>query len=943
MKLSVFLSAFWILVGGLPAVLLGQDGAPSGEAPSVVTVEVRSELPASRIPGLSSLVEIEPGEPLTEDRVRRTLRNLQASGRVAEAAVYRRPGPGGTGVVAVVVVWANLLVERIELTGNLGLGERALRGALEQRVGQPLSESRLLRGLYRLEDRLVQAGFFEGQARLQVARQGESDRVVVRYAIEAGPRTTIGEVRFVGTPPQEGSGVGPFSLRELIDALQARPGDPAQEPRLAEDGERLRRWLVEQGYRTATVAGPVRSEGSTPGSIDLLYTVDLGPPVEVEVVGAELKELRKEGLLPFLEEEGYESALLIRAKSRIRAYFQSKGFFFAEVSLREVVQEDLLKIVIEVQPGPKLRLAQVRFEGNESVPDHQLADLMATRPRSRIRPGGGRIVSEVLEEDLDNLRDFYALQGFRSAVVGEPVIAQEEETLILEIPIDEGPRRQVSSLKWTGTAAAPMDEWLMEAPLAEGGPYHPRLLEETLNGLRARFRAEGYDQVRVDSRVEIFNEDLVDVTITVDEGPQMLLDRLIVRGNLATKPQVIRRFVEIEPGQPVSRSRLLEVERRLSRLGIFSRVDVDISPGEIGGYDRDVVVRVEEGRARRLSYGFGYDSEDGVRGLLGYSHVNLGGRAVSLQMRARASETDNRFQLVLRQPYLGRWDLPVSYTLFSFDGDRETFEQTSVGLRIDSRKEVGFGNVGLAFDYRTVQLDNVEELIRLEPQDREIDVLSVIPSLLLDRRDDPFDPTDGWSSSVTLQHALPILSTDADFLKLFVQQTGYWSLGSAGVIAASVRGGAIESLGEPVTVDPQTGATINPVPIGERFFAGGRTSHRAFDRDLLGIDGETRITRLDEDGRVVELLPGGGNGLFLLNLEYRFPVVGALGGTVFADAGNVWADWRDFDSDELRYGVGLGLRYRSPIGPVRLEVGWNLDTLPGEDSAEVHLNFGNPF
>jgi len=940
MKTGTYLALLSVLLWALPGqpALAVQGEILAEDLPVVSAVEVRSELSRDEIPDLLQLVDLVPGEPLTEESVRRTLRNLQANGRVAEAAVYSRPASEGEGVVAIVAVWANLLVKGVELQGALGLPERRLRSSVSQPVGQPLSESRLLQGLYRLQDQLEDSGYFSAQVRLEVERRPEVHQAIVRYLVTAGPRAEVDSIQFEGD-------LGPFQPVQLEAPLEASPGVPFDERVLSEDPERLRRFLVAEGYRSARVTLQERQSSPRGQGVALSYSVEVGPKILVEAQGAELGELRKKGLLPFLDLDGYDSALLIRARSRLVRYFQGKGYYQVRAELREEhPQPGQLKVVVEIDLGPQLRLQEVRFAGNETVPDSQLAALISTRPRSRFRPGGGRLVTTVLEEDLDNIRSFYALQGFRLATVGEPVIEIDGEDLRLEIRIDEGPRRQLASLKLTGETSVPVQDWLASTALRVGGPYHPRLQEEAVNALRARYRAEGFDWVQIEPKVVIIHDDLVDLTLRVNEGKRMSLDRLVIRGNLTTQPQVIRRLVELEPDEPVSRSRLLEAERRLARLGIFSRADVELSPGEIGGNARDVVVRVEEGRARRLSYGFGYDSDDGVRGLLGFSHANLWGRAISLRLNARASEEDSRFQMVLRQPYLGRWEIPVSYSIFSFDGRRESFEQRSVGLRIDGRKQISDrSSFGLAYDYRRVELENVEELIRVDPQDREIEISSIIPSLLVDRRDDPFDPTEGWSSAVNLQYAFPVFSTDANFLKIFVQQSGYLSLGPAGVLAASFRTGAIEPFDGEVFFDEELGTTNNPVPIGERFFAGGRTSHRSFGRDLLGIDGKTRIARLDEAGGVTELLPGGGNGLLLASLEYRFPIIGSLGGTVFGDAGNVWLDWRDLNFDEIRYGLGVGLRYRSPIGPVRLEVGWNLDTLPGESSTEVHLNFGNPF
>ena len=228
----------------------------------------------------------------------------------------------------------------------------------------------------------------------------------------------------------------------------------------------------------------------------------------------------------------------------------------------------------------------------------------------------------------------------------------------------------------------------------------------------------------------------------------------------------------------------------------------------------------------------------------------------------------------------------------------------------------------------------------VEREVRDLEISSLTPNFFIDRRDDPLDPTRGWSTSLQLEAALPFLSAEAACVKLFWQQTAYRPLGSFGLLAASLRFGAIEAPSD-APADPTVpeGLANAQVPVSERFFAGGRTSHRAFERDQLGILGETLLERDNDD-----LLELGGNGLFILNVDYRFPIAGPLGGTFFFDLGNVWADWRDLDASELEAGVGLGIRYRSPIGPLRLEIGWKVGSdLPEADSAVFFLSFGNPF
>jgi len=216
-----------------------------------------------------------------------------------------------------------------------------------------------------------------------------------------------------------------------------------------------------------------------------------------------------------------------------------------------------------------------------------------------------------------------------------------------------------------------------------------------------------------------------------------------------------------------------------------------------------------------------------------------------------------------------------------------------------------------------------------------------VPSFFWDRRDDPIVPARGWSSLLQLQYAFPSSGTDTEFLKVFAQQTQYLNLGRPGVVAASLRVGGIEPYGMlPARPDsPLAGFPSRDVPIGERFFAGGDTTHRAYGRDELGIRGESLLLDSNRTGYI----PVGGDGILLLNLEYRFPVFDGFGGTVFFDSGNVWPDWRSISLSGVKNGIGLGARYLSPIGPIRAGIGWKLDRDPGESSYELFFNIGNPF
>lgn len=938
--------------------------------PVVTAVEIRSDAPLQ--PGsrneVRQLVALEPGERLTEERVGRTLRNLQASGLASRVEVLSRPAPEGAGVVAVVVLRANVQVTEVRVEGDPGEVDRErLVDALFQRAGEPLIESRLVRGVYRLQEILEEEGYFEARVRLAPEVDEEGRRAVVVYRVEAGPRATVGAVRFEGER-------GPFTADELRQPLRLAEGAPFRRRLLERDAERLESWLLRQGHRAARVEEPSADYRPEDHRVTVTLPLRVGPEVKVRVEGAERERLRKNDLLPILGDEGYDEALLLLTEERVRRWYQERGHYDVEVGSRQERRDGVLEVVLEVEPGPVYRLQELRLEGNERVSDERLRQLMATSPAGPLTGlplvgTGGRLVQATLSEDLDNLRSFYALHGYTEAKVGPPRVERRDGGLSVTVPIEEGPRQKLVSLDLRGVEALDVAELRASLPLQEGGAFHPRLLEDSLNRIRARYDRQGYDSAQVSGRVERGGDGtLVAVTVEVLEGPQTVVDRVIVRGNRRTDGEVIRRAIELDRGEPVSRSRLLEAERSLYRLGIFSRVSLEITPAPLGATTRDVVVRVEEGSVRSLRYGLSveYNDEDeepwSPGGSVGYSHANLFGRAITLSMDARVLSRSSQYRLFVDQPTLLGLDLPTTYSLFRNEERRASFDVTRRGVRMESVRELSDRlRIGLAYDYRIVEnapLDRVATVDDLRREDQTLRVASLIPNLLYDRRDDPLNPSHGFSSLLQLQYAFPAINAEADYLKGFVQHSHYLPLGF-GTLAVSARLGAVEPLSplpreirDPF-IPPGADLPSEDVFLAERFFAGGESSHRAYGRDDLGILFDTCVGSggevdpncaatlfPDADG---EVTPAGGNGLALVNVDLRVPVFGAVEGVLFVDSGNVWADWRQIDVTDFRSGVGLEVRYASPVGPLRVGVGFPVDPYEGAADRVFFVSLGAPF
>ncbi len=909
-------------------------------------VELRLDGPIGRRAELTSLVAIRAGALLTEQKVRRTISNFQATGLFSEVDVLSRPDPPGPDglprptVTAVIVLRARTWVSSVELRGSYKLSDRTLLRVVTQKEASPLVEERVLESVYALKDLLHESGYREASVRLEVNPRRAPGRVAIAFRIDSGPRAAIAAIDFEGD-------LGSFKAGELRAAMRTLIGGRYDAERVEADVSRLGRWLRRRGHLGARVERPRETYDATAGGMLLTYSVSVGPFVELETTGIAPERLKRRGFLPFLKDESLDELSLEQQCLRLEEHLQSKGHYHAKVACALESNDDGQVLRIDVDRGQVYQLTEIDFTGNAEVPAEELLALMRTAPRKRLSPGSGRLIRSQLEEDFDNIRSYYLLQGFGEVEIGTLTITENASDLGLEIEIREGPRQRLVDFTFSGLEILDLDQVRANLPLTPGGPYHPVLLDDSLNIVRALYEDQGFSSVTVLPHLD-WNDDrtLVDIHFEVDEGPQAVVDRLILRGQRRSKTEALRRLISLEEGEPVSRRRLLEVERDLYRLGVFSKVDVEQRAVSESSEKRDVVVRLEEGNRYRLAYGFSYHSDDGPGGLLSITRANVGGRGDRLQLDLRGNDLDSRFRLLYDQPLLGRLNLPVTYSLFSETQDRDSFSVTSLGAQTAVTWDRPSIRLRGVIEYRSVEIEQTTlEFLDLDPEDieredREVEILSLIPIFYLDRRDDPLDPELGWSSAVQLEYAIPFEQAEVHFLKLFWQHTHYFPLGRAGSLAASFRLGAIEPLDDNAELDPLVPADLPSalVPVSERFFAGGRTSHRAYDRDQLGIPGAT----LFPSGN--ELVEVGGNGLALLNLDYRFPIADPVGGIVFFDYGNVWADWRDLDAGDLKPGAGLGVRYASPIGPIRLEIGWKLDPEPGEDKDPVFfLSFGNPF
>lgn len=918
-------------------------GPPEGrEFVSSITFRTDS---AFDLGGVPDLIPLQAGQRITIRDVRNSISRLYATGDFRDIIVE---GETADDTIAVTFV----------LSVNYRIGETSIEGAddlrsraeaeVKVREADVLSLAAIDRSAGAIARMLAGRGYLEAVVEPETEFFRETNRADVIFHVELGPEAKIRDISIDGDPE-------PFTIAELEKVMRLDRGDVFRQSRAVDAAQRLQSHLIRRDYRQARVRFARHEYNESTGTAQLFFTLDLGPKVRVEVEGVPRRSVRRQ--IPFGRTEPYSEDRLDRASREIIEAYQKRGHYEVALDIQEEVVDDTLVITFEVDPGLEYELREVMFEGNQTVPDKELESLIATS-----RPGGLRkliasitrrgtgITRETLGDDRDTIEAYYRLDGFSLAAVEQPEVrTRADGTLDVIFSIAEGPQTIVSGVLVEGAEKVAPDK-LPSLQVREGEPLNPTLLEADRANLQAFYADNGYVEHQLTYRVDP-SEDLTSATVTyaIAEGPQVLVDESIVRGNTYTDGDVILRVANLEKGKPFSFIKMLEAQRDLYRLGIFRRVDVlpEQTASEVAA--RDVVVEVEEGKNLTVAGSVGYSTEDGASISGSLAHRNLFGTARYAGVEARVSQRSERFFLTYREPFTFRSDIPTQFTIFKTDETREGARIETLGTFIEASRVVfERSRWALRYEYKLARCAEGDlcdaaggeiPIPGLPRDEQEIQISSITPSFFWDNRDDPFNPRSGSYASLAIEWAEPFREATAHFLKGYSQGAWYRPVGDRSEIVVSARIGAIEPLADE--------REFVRVPFSERFVAGGETSHRAFGLDQLGIEGETLVCVTERvvvpcvtGGRIV---PTGGNALSLINLEYRFPIFGSLRGALFVDGGNVWSEIDQIDFGEFRYGAGVGVRYLTPVGPIRVDFGYKLDREAFEDPYAFTISLGFPF
>ncbi len=622
----------------------------------------------------------------------------------------------------------------------------------------------------------------------------------------------------------------------------------------------------------------------------------------------------------------------------IREHYVEQGFFLAEVSWRqEAKQDNLVDVVFVIREQAKVKVQRVEFLGNEALTADEIKKIMQTQEGSLLSfiTGKGTFQKEQFDEDLQRIQFFYNTKGYAEIRVDPPVVmlSRDRRFITISIAVHEGPQYTVGKVNVTGDLMKPADEMIKKLQLKPGKIFNAFDVQKDIQQLGDLYKDQGYAFTTVGNDTDLHPEiRVLDFTYMIQKGEKAHLGRIDIVGNEGTRDWTIRREMRIYEGDQYNETKLRDSEARIKRLGFFETVSVRPRPGARPD-EVDVTVEVKERQTGAFSIGAGFSSVENFLFQAQVSKQNFLGRGQSLKLEATLSSLRRFFVFSFDEPYLFDTDWTFGFSAYNTDMSQYNFYQASKGLDFTfGRRIADYFSLAATYklegvDVRAGGLKGVGDV-----PVANLDQVGITSSLALtaafDNRDDRMFPTKGNVSSLSIEWSGSEIGSDFDYVRINAKSRQYFPIGWGIVGKVAGSWGYIFS--------PRGQA----LPIFERFQVGGIFTVRGFERASLGPSIPVGSSR--DPNAWPSPFKIGGTQQLVLNVEAEFPIFQQIGvrGVVFFDAGNAYDDGQWPNPLKMRPAAGFGIRWWSPIGPLRFEWGFPLMPQAGEPPVVFEFNIG---
>lgn len=895
---------------------------------------------------LANIVPLKKGTPLRLADVHTAIERLYATGAYEDIQVDAEPAPApASGVILRIITRNSWFVGNVAVEGHISDPPNGgqLVNVTRLNLGQPFMESDVAPARTAIAHLLESNGLHASQIRPEVSYDPHTQQVSVHFVVDSGRRAHF-------TMPAIG-GDTRMPLEDIVSATHWRRWliggwRTVHQSRVSKGVDNVRSRYERRGRFEARVTLKAMDYDADTNRDKPVLDIDAGPEVEVHAVGAKVSQGKLRSLVPVFEEHTVDESLLLEGERNLRDYFQAQGYFDAEVGFEpQRVVNDKAIIDYTINPGKRHKLTLIDIQGNKYFRTDAIRERMFLMRASLLQFRRGRYSGALLRRDEQSIVSLYQSNGFRDAAVTHKIVdgyQGKPDQLAVYLNIEEGPQYFIHSLDVQGIAKLDKAQVLSQLSSVEGQPFSEFNVAIDRDTILQQYSTKGFPNATFEWSSKSASEaHQMDLTYVVQEGPQEFVRDILISGLKYTRRSLVDSKMLLKAGDPLSPTAERETQRKLYDLGVFARVDTAIQNPDGDTDDKYVLYDVEEAHKWSTAWGFGAEFAriggcstyclEAPQGQTGFapdatvdvSRLNLWGLGQSLSFQGRVSTLEQRALITYTVPRVRDNDkLTLSYTiLYDNSLDVRTFtaqrEEGSVQLSDKLSKTITFL---YRYTYRHVTVD--QSTLKISPYliplfsqpDR---VGEVSWSMIQDRRDDPIDTHKGIYNTLDISAAPRAFGSEITFGRFLGRNATYHPLGKKLVLARETSFGIVHPLHN--VADPNTA-----IPLPEHFFSGGTTSERGFP-DLQAGPRDS-----------VTGFPLGGTALLMNQTELRFPLLGDnIAGVLFHDMGNVYSSPSAIsfrtdqhglgDFDYMNHAVGFGIRYRTPIGPVRLDLAYSIN------------------
>lgn len=905
-----------------------------GQRITAIYLEPRDQ-PLSRDQiGLS--LGVRPGDSYTESGLRGAIERLFATGRYRDIWVSAEVENGG--VTLTFHTKPEEFISAVTVSGTPEPPNPArLASATRLELGAVLDEEQDLPGAVEgLQEVLRANGFLSARVDYEIDRRERTQEASVHFRVAPGARARFARPVITGTPERSEGRLMRTTGWQRWWGL--RGWKEVTEQRVSEGLEKLRASYLKRDNLLARVALKALHFDEAANTMQPELELEAGPRVRIRAEGAKVSRGLLRDLVPIYQERTVDRELLLEGQNNLVEHFQARGYFDAKASFRmaEPDARGEQEITYLIERGPRYRLVNVDVEGYRYFREGTIRERLSITPARFPQYRRGRFSKALLERDRDVLLDLYRSNGFRDAVVETEVVQNyggKPLDLGVKLTIREGPQWFVSDLELAGVNPRLLDTIGSLLTSTPGQPFSVVNVANDRDSVLNWYFNNGYPEATLDAvMTPVEGAERVELRYAVNEGRRLFVRDVLVNGLATTKPDLVGNRITVAPDEPLSQGGIVETQRRLYDLGIFAKVDVAVQNPQGRERNKYVLMQVEEARRYSLNLGLGaefgrlgggganFDSPAGAAGFSPRVQVSLGrsnflGQGHTASGTVRVSRFQRRALLNYFAPqFRGNEDVNLTFSnLIDRSQDIRTFTSTRLESAVQIGQRLSRANtLQYRVIVRNVSLD--EQSLKIDPNlipifSQPVSVTVFSSSFIQDRRDDPLDSTRGVYNTVDFGYAPGILARQAGYTRLSARNSTYHRIRRNVVVARTATIGWLYNLED------------RPVPLAERFFAGGANSHRGFPENQAG------------QRDPVTGFPVGGNAFIFFGTELRFPLLGDnLSAVLFHDMGNVYSSlsnvsfrYRQRDRADFDYTVqagGFGIRLKTPVGPVRVDLAY---------------------